>query len=257
MVDALPHRRQHARRRPRRGIDRRCRRRRPRAAEGIERLPREAQAGLDRAAERDVFRKILIANRGEIACRVIRTARRLGIRTVAVYLRRRPRRAPCRAGRRGVHIGRPPARESYLVVDQILDAAQAHAAPRRSIPATASCPRTPTSPRPAPRPASSSSARRPRAIRAMGSKSEAKALMEKAGVPLVPGYHGDDQAPRAARQGGRAHRLSGADQGLGRRRRQGHARGRAPRRSSPMRWPAPSARPRRRSATTTCWSRST
>ena len=53
----------------------------------------------------------------------------------------------------------------------------------------------------------------PAAIRAMGSKSEAKKIMEKAEVPLVPGYHGDDQSPDAAGQGGRAHRLPGADQG--------------------------------------------
>ena len=66
---------------------------------------------------------------------------------------------------------------------------------RRSIRATASSRRTRPSPRPAPRRASSSSARRPSAIRAMGSKSAAKTLMEKAGVPLTPGYHGDDQDP--------------------------------------------------------------
>ena len=66
-------------------------------------------------------------------------------------------------------------------------------APRRSIPAMASSPRMPISPRPVRRPASSSSARRPSAMRAMGSKSEAKALMERAGVPVVPGYHGADQ----------------------------------------------------------------
>ena len=73
------------------------------------------------------------------------------------------------------------------------------------------------------RPASSSSARRPSAIRAMGSKSAAKALMDKAGVPLTPGYHGDDQDPAFLRSAGRAHRLPGADQGQRRRRRQGHA----------------------------------
>ncbi len=63
-------------------------------------------------------------------------------------------------------------------------------------------------------------------IRLMGSKSAAKALMEAAGVPVVPGYHGDEQTPRGVAGGGRAHRLSGAGQGVGRRRRQGHAAGR-------------------------------
>jgi 3-methylcrotonyl-CoA carboxylase alpha subunit len=62
------------------------------------------------------------------------------------------------------------------------------------------------------------------AIRAMGLKAESKQLMEKAGVPLVPGYHGADQDPHAA-PGGRPHRLPGADQGQRRRRRQGHAPG--------------------------------
>ena len=64
---------------------------------------------------------------------------------------------------------------------------------RRSIPATASCRRTPRSRTPAPRRASCSSARPPAAIRAMGSKAESKALMERSGVPLVPGYHGEAQ----------------------------------------------------------------
>ena len=75
-------------------------------------------------------------------------------------------------------------------------------------------------------------------IRAMGSKSAAKALMEKSGVPVVPGYHGEDQEPRHARGRGRAHRLSRADQGFGGRRGQGHAHRRQTRRASPKRSPA-------------------
>ena len=80
--------------------------------------------------------------------------------------------------------------------------------------------------------ASSSSGRRPRRSARWASKAAAKALMEAAGVPVVPGYHGADQDDRAAARRGRADRLSGADQGLRRRRRQGHARRRATRRSS-------------------------
>jgi 3-methylcrotonyl-CoA carboxylase alpha subunit len=139
-----------------------------------------------------MFRKILIANRGEIACRVIATARRMGIATVAVY-------SEADAGARHVTladeawpIGAAPARESYLVGERILDVA------RRSgteaihpgygflsenadfAEACASAGIVFIGPPVA-------------AIRAMGSKSAAKTLMEKAGVPLVPGYHGDSQ----------------------------------------------------------------
>ena len=60
-------------------------------------------------------------------------------------------------------------------------------------------------------------------IRLMGSKSAAKALMESAGVPIVPGYHGEDQSLATLQSAADAHRLSGAGQGVGRRRRQGHA----------------------------------
>ena len=172
-----------------------------------------------------MFSKILIANRGEIACRVIKTARRLGIKTVAVY-------SDADAGARhvamadeAVHIGGSAARDSYLVVDKILDAAKRTGAQAvhpgygflsENAGFAEACGKAGIvfiGPPPA-------------AIRAMGSKSEAKKIMEKARVPLVPGYHGDDQSPALlAKEAGR-HRLSRADQGLGRRRRQGHAGGR-------------------------------
>ena len=91
----------------------------------------------------------------------------------------------------------------------------------------------------------------------MGSKSAAKTLMDKAGVPLTPGYHGDDQDPALLAKEAGADRLSGADQGQRRRRRQGHAPGRQGRRTSPPRSRRASARRRARSATTACWSSST
>ncbi len=139
-----------------------------------------------------MFNKILIANRGEIACRVIKTARRLGIRTVAVY-------SEADAGARHVAmadeahlIGGAPARESYLKIEAILEAArQSHAEAihpgygflsenAEFAEACAAAKRVFIGPPPA-------------AIRAMGGKSAAKALMEEAGVPIVPGYHGDKQ----------------------------------------------------------------
>ena len=71
-----------------------------------------------------MFKKILIANRGEIACRVIKTARRMGIATVAVYSEADANARHVRLADEAVLIGPPPARESYLVADKILDAAQ-------------------------------------------------------------------------------------------------------------------------------------
>ena len=141
-----------------------------------------------------MFRSILIANRGEIACRVIRTARRMGIRTVAVYSE-----ADAAARHTGLAdeahlIGPAPARESYLSIPRILEAARASGAEAihpgygflsenaEFAEAVAAAGLVFIGPPPA-------------AIRAMGSKSASKSLMGGAGVPLVPGYHGADQDP--------------------------------------------------------------
>ncbi len=142
-----------------------------------------------------MFDTLLIANRGEIACRVAATARRLGIRTVAVYSDADANARHVAACDVAVHIGGPEPRASYLRADAILQAARdtgagaihpgygflseneafAEAAEQAGIAFVGP-------------PAS--------AIAAMGSKSAAKSLMEKAGVPLVPGYHGDNQDPQ-------------------------------------------------------------
>ena len=141
-----------------------------------------------------MFDKILIANRGEIACRIIRTARRLGVRTVAVYSDADANAQHVLQADEAVRIGPAPAAESYLVAERILEAARQTGA--RAIhpgygflsenagfaDACADAGIKFIGP-----PAD--------AIRAMGSKSAAKALMEKAEVPIVPGYHDDDQDP--------------------------------------------------------------
>lgn len=146
-----------------------------------------------------MFTKILIANRGEIACRVIATCQRLGIATVAVYSDADRNARHVRLADEAIAIGPAPARESYLRGDAILEAARrtgaqaihpgygflsenagfAQACAEAGIvfigPSAA-------------------------AIRAMGDKSAAKALMQQAGVPLTPGYHGDEQIPEFLRQ---------------------------------------------------------
>ena len=146
-----------------------------------------------------MFTKILIANRGEIACRVIKTARRMGIRTVAVYSEADAGARHVRLADEAVCIGPAAARESYLVIDKIVAAAKATGAQAihpgygflsENEEFAEACAANgivfigpPVS-----------------AIRAMGLKSESKKLMEKAGVPLTPGYHGDEQAPDFLRE---------------------------------------------------------
>ncbi|MFZ2267724.1 MAG: acetyl/propionyl/methylcrotonyl-CoA carboxylase subunit alpha [Azonexus sp.] len=141
-----------------------------------------------------MFTKILIANRGEIACRVIKTARRMGIRTVAVYSEADANARHVRLADEAVLLGPAAARESYLVADRIIEACRRTGAQAVHpgygflsenadfADALAAAGIAFIGP-----PAS--------AIRAMGSKSEAKKLMGKAAVPLTPGYHGDDQTP--------------------------------------------------------------
>src|SRR5204863_6397831 len=154
---------------------------------GHRRLPGKAQAEM-------VFRKVLIANRGEIACRVMRTAKRMGIRTVAVYSDADRGALHVKHADESQRIGPAPAAQSYLNIDAILAATKASGAEAihpgygflsENEDFAAACQRAgvvfigPT----------------PQAIAAMGDKSAAKRLMEKAAVPLVPGYHGEDQSP--------------------------------------------------------------
>ena len=139
-----------------------------------------------------MFRSLLIANRGEIACRIARTARRLGVETIAVYSEADAGALHVQAADRAYPIGPSAARESYLNIGRIIETAREAGAEAihpgygflsenaEFADACAAAGIVFVGP-----PAS--------AMRAMGSKSAAKALMERSGVPLLPGYHGDRQ----------------------------------------------------------------
>jgi 3-methylcrotonyl-CoA carboxylase alpha subunit len=139
-----------------------------------------------------MFASVLIANRGEIACRIARTARRMGLRTIAVYSDADADAPHVRLCDEAYPIGPAPARESYLVVDALLAVAKESGAAcihpgygflSENADFAEACAQAGivfVGPPPA-------------AIRAMGLKDRAKALMSEAGVPVVPGYHGDQQ----------------------------------------------------------------
>ena len=142
---------------------------------------------------------LLIANRGEIACRIIRTARAMGVRTVAVYSDADAKALHVRQADEAVHIGPSPARESYLVGDKIIAAAKATGAEAIHpgygflsenadfAQAVIDAGLVWVGPK-------------PDSIRAMGLKDAAKNLMSAAGVPVTPGYIGDDQSPERLQQ---------------------------------------------------------
>ena len=139
-----------------------------------------------------MFRKILIANRGEIAIRVMRTARRLGIRTVAIFSEADAAALHVEMADEAWCVGGAASRDSYLNGDRILDVARRTGAEglhpgygflSENADFAEACEDAGVVFIGPP----------PSAIRAMGSKAAAKAIMESAGVPLVPGYHGDLQ----------------------------------------------------------------
>jgi len=139
-----------------------------------------------------MFKKILIANRGEIACRIIATCQRLGIRTAAVYSDADASARHVRMADEAIHIGGSAPADSYLNMERIIAAA-------RSIGAEAIHPGFGfLSERPAFVKAIEAAGLvfigpSPDTMDKMGAKDTAKAIMEKAGVPVVPGYHGDNQ----------------------------------------------------------------
>lgn len=146
-----------------------------------------------------MFKKILIANRGEIACRVIRTAKELGIQTVAVYSEADAEAQHVKQADEAICIGRAPASESYLQIERIIEAALLTGAEAihpgygflsENDDFALACQQNgiefigpPVE-----------------AIRAMGLKATSKALMEEAGVPLTPGYHDKNQEPDFLKQ---------------------------------------------------------
>ena len=108
-----------------------------------------------------MFKKLLIANRGAIACRIERTLRAMGVQSIAVYSDADAGSLHVAQADKAYCLGDGAANNTYLATDKLLDAARATPAPTRSIPATASCRRMPPSRRPAWPPASPSSGPRP------------------------------------------------------------------------------------------------
>src|SRR3954463_9094740 len=142
-----------------------------------------------------MFSSVLIANRGEIAVRIARTAKRLGLRTIAVYSEADAGALHTRVADEAHLIGPPAARESYLVAERLIEVARRSGAQcihpgygflSENAQFAESCAAAGIAFVGPP----------PSAIRAMGLKDRAKALMEKAGVPVVPGYHGELQEPK-------------------------------------------------------------
>jgi 3-methylcrotonyl-CoA carboxylase alpha subunit len=148
---------------------------------------------------RGMLSSVLIANRGEIACRIARTARRLGLRTIAVYSAADAGALHVRLCDEAYAIGPPPVADSYLRVERIVEAARTSRAQcihpgygflSENADFAEACAKAGivfVGPPPS-------------AIRAMGLKGNAKALMERAGVPVVPGYHGQRQEPTFLKQ---------------------------------------------------------
>ena len=141
-----------------------------------------------------MFKKILIANRGEIACRVAATARRMAIKTVAVYSDADADAKHVSACDEAIHIGGSAPKDSYLRWEKIIAAAKATGA-QAVHPGYGFLSENEEFAQACKDNGLVFIGPPPSAIKAMGLKAESKQLMEKAGVPLVPGYHGSDQAP--------------------------------------------------------------
>ncbi|MEL7730521.1 acetyl/propionyl/methylcrotonyl-CoA carboxylase subunit alpha [Citromicrobium bathyomarinum] len=143
--------------------------------------------------------KLLIANRGEIACRIIRTARSMGIATVAVYSDADAKALHVRSADEAVHIGPSPAAESYLVGEKIIAAAKQTGA-EAIHPGYGFLSENADFAQAVKDAGLIWVGAPPSSIRAMGLKDAAKKLMREAGVPVTPGYDGDDQSAERLKQ---------------------------------------------------------
>jgi len=139
------------------------------------------------------IKKILIANRGEIACRVMKTARKMGIQTVAVYSDTDRNALHTRTADEAVHIGPSPATESYLVIDKIIEACKQTGADAVH-PGYGFLSENPEFARRLKKENITFIGPAAESMEAMGLKDAAKKLMDEAGVPITPGYHGKNQA---------------------------------------------------------------
>ena len=146
-----------------------------------------------------MIRSLLIANRGEIACRIIRTARKLGVRTVAVYSDADAKALHVRMADEAVHIGPSPARESYLRGEKVIEAAKATGAGAIH-PGYGFLSENADFAQDVIDAGLIWVGPKPDSIRAMGLKDAAKKIMIAAGVPVTPGYLGDDQDPKRLKE---------------------------------------------------------
>ncbi len=146
-----------------------------------------------------MLRSVLIANRGEIACRIARTAKRLGMRTIAIYSEADAGALHTRLCDEAYLIGGPEPRTSYLAIEHVIAAAKRAGAEcihpgygflAENAEFAEACAQANLAFVGPP----------PSAIRAMGLKDHAKRLMEQAGVPIVPGYHGERQDAKFLRE---------------------------------------------------------
>ena len=198
-----------------------------------------------------VFERVLIANRGEIAVRIERTLARLGIESVAVFSDADAGAPHVRGADRAVHIGPTPARESYLSIERVLDAA-ARSGADAIHPGYGFLSERPDFAAACAEAGIAFVGPGPEAMALLGDKARARAVAAEAGVPTLAGLERRGPERRGDRRARRRGRPAAAGEGGGGRRRQGDAPGRPGARTWPRRSARRGARRRRPSATSAC-----